>query len=320
MRTIEEIFSDSYHIGTHYNRFKIIIVGEYGPDFSVSQRENTNLFREHMHSDYIQEILNAFEAAAKELNLPLGRVDRAEFFAYYIYYWYNKHYSEIKKINAGEEINPEDYLRRLVENLNAGLVLSAGGVGEMAFRQHFEFNREGPLNLPIFCEARREDLKELFKVYIKNCRSSVDEAFKDIAKEIAKGKSPLDVFDKICNGAGGGTFNTYPGGSPSGFHPELFVICEDPMNLAEFGGIFYPHRHFHHWHKEGAFNYIDWWCDETTGRFPARRVMLLTDKWTTEAYKRYENSFRRFAKKYGVKFEFYLYTLGALPVKINLPF
>ena len=325
MRTVEEIFSNSYHVGERYDRFKILVVTEGGPDFSASRKVNTIAFREHMHGRF-QRIIDAFEEAAKELNLPLGRIDRAEFFACYNYYWYNTCRSEIP---SGEKINPEIYLSRLVEILNAGLVLSTG-VGDERFRRNSDFLDvaeifERRLELPIFI-GYNEDFKKIFKIYLKNYRSGIDEAFDRIAEQIAKGKSPLDVLDEIGNGANasgtsrGGGFNTYPHGTPSDFHPELLVVCEDPMNLAEWAHGFFSHPHFHDWYANGAFNYIEWWCRRTQDIFPKRRVKLLSDKWTTEAYKRYENLFRRFAEKHGVKFEFYLYTLGAIPTEIHLPF
>lgn len=316
-RTIEEIFRSAYHVGERYESFKILIVGEYGPDFSTSHQENSAVFREHMHSHYIQKIIDAFDEAATELDLSLEEIDREEFFATYNYYWDNTQHAEI---SSDEKIDPKDYLTRLVDELGAGLIISAGGVGDERFRRENVFRREifirhGAefLERPIFVEANSETLKEIFKRYLPTCYSGIDETFDCLANQIAEGKSPLDDFDDFCaNVSGGGTFNTFPLGEPSGLHPDLLVVCEDPMNLAEPFG-------FRYWQDEGAFNYIDWWCHETQHRFRARRVKLLTDKWTTEAYKRYENLFRRFAK-HGVKFEFYLYTLGARPVKINLPF
>ena len=317
-RTVEEIFRAAYHVGERYESFKILIVGEYGPDFSTSHQENSAVFREHMHSHYIQKIIDAFDEAATELDLSLEEIDRTEFFAYYNYYWHNARRSEI---SSDEKIDPKDYLTRLVDELGLGLIISAGGVGDERFRRENVFRREifirhGAefLERPIFVEANSETLKEIFKAYLRTCRTGMDETFDRLAAQIAEGKSPLDVFDEI-RGNAGGRFNTFPFGLPSGFYSELLLVCEDPMTLAE------PHRIFNNrrWHADGVFNYIDWWCQETQGRFPARRVKLLTDKWTTEAYKRYENLFRRFAK-HGVKFEFYLYTLGARPVKINLPF
>lgn len=328
-RTVEEIFRDAYHVGERYESFKILIVGEYGPDFSASHQENTGAFREHMHSRYVQEIIDAFDAAATELGLSLEEIDHAEFFAYYNYYWNNAHRSEI---SSDEKIDPKDYLTRLVDELGARLIISAGGVGDERFRREI-FIRHGAefLERPIFVNANRETLKEIFKVYLRTCRTTgMDETFDRLAAQIAEGKSPLDVLDEIYGGVvitnypdrhgrrfpRRNGFNTFPFGVPSDLYPELLVVCEDPMTLAE------PHRIFNNrrWHADGVFNYIDWWCQETQGRFPARRVKLLTDKWTTEAYKRYEILFRRLAKNERVSFEFHLYMLGARPVKINLPF
>ena len=317
-RTVEEIFRDAYHVGECYERFKILIVGEYGPDFSSSPQENSAAFREHMRRQYIKQILDKFDVAATELGLSLGEIDRAEFFVYYNYYWYN---TQRKEISSREKIDPKDYLTRLVDELDAGLIISAGGVGDERFRREIFTRHEAEfLERPVFVEVRDERLTEILKAYLLKCRTGIDETFDCLAAQIAEGKSPLDVLDEICDAGNsnnaGGRFNTFPIGTPSNLYPELLVVCEDPMNLAE------PYR-ISHWHDEdteGAFNYIDWWCRTTRGMFPARCVKLLTDKWTTEAYKRYENLFRRFAKKERVKFEFYLFTFGAPPTKINLPF
>ena len=303
-RTVEQIFKAAYYVGARYKRFKILIVTEGGPDFSASISANTIAFRGHLH-EYAQWIFDIFDAAAKEVSISLGRGERAEFFASYNYYWYNTRRSEI---HSDEKIYPEIYLSRLVEKLNAGLVISAGGVGDERFRRSVELPRRDILELPIYIATHNaEYLKEIFKVYLLNCRSGIDEAFDSIAEQIAKGKSPLDVSNEIFsnatnNSSGGSSYNTYPMGTPSRFHPDLFVICEDPMNLSE------------------PFDHIYWWCHETEGIFSRRRVLLLTDKWTTEAYKRYEILFRRLAKMHGVKFEFYLYMPGTPPTKIKLPF
>ena len=315
-RTVEQIFKSSYYVGRDYKRFKILIVTEGGPNFSASTSANTVAFREYLHK-YAQWILDAFDAAAKEVGISLGRSERAEFFTSYNYYWCNTRRSEIQ---SDEKIYPKIYLSSLVEELNAGLVISAGGVGDERFRKNEELPRRDILELPIYVATRdTEYLKEIFKIYLRNCRSGIDEAFDQLGAQIAKGKSPFDVAEEILEnangsiGSGGGSFNTYPMGNPSGFHSDLFIVCEDPMNLAELYNSW-------RWRHGGAFDYIDWWCHETEGMFPRRRVVLLTDKWTTEAYKRYENLFRRLAKKHGVKFEFYLYMLGAPPTKIKLPF
>lgn len=303
MRTVEQIFKAAYYVGARYKKFKILIVTEGGSDFSASTSANTAAFREHLH-EYAQWILDAFDAAAKEVGISPGRGERAKFFASYNYYWCNTCRAEI---HSAEKIYPEIYLSRLVEELNAGLIISAGGVGDERFRRNVELPRRNILELPIYIATHdAEYLKEIFKIYLRNCQSGIDEAFDRIAEQIAKGKSPLDVADEIFananNSSSGGSFNTYPMGTPSAFHPDLLVVCEDPMNLSE------------------AFFHINWWCCGTEGMFPRRRVVLFSDKWTTEAYKRYENLFRRLAKQRGVKFDFYLYTLGARPAKINLPF
>lgn len=304
-RTVEEIFRSAYHVGEHYGRFKILIVTEGGPDFSASQEENNAAFRKILQRSDVQRILDTFDEAVAELELPLGEIDREEFFATYNYYWDNTQRAEIP---SGKKIDRAAYLTRVVDELGAGLVV--GMVGDKRFRREYFFDDDELSERPIFAA---NNLKEIFKRYLPTCYSGIDETFDLLADKIAEGKSPLDDFDDFCaNVAGGGTFNTFPMGNPSGWHPDLLVVCEDPMNLAEPFG-------FRNWHEEGAFNYIDWWCRETQHMFRARRVKLLTDKWTTEAYKRYENLFRRLAK-IGVKFEFYLYTLGARPVKINLPF
>ena len=44
-RTIEQIFKNSYHVGAHYGRFRILLVTEGGPDFSGSTGENAAVFR-----------------------------------------------------------------------------------------------------------------------------------------------------------------------------------------------------------------------------------------------------------------------------------
>ena len=301
-RTVEKIFRNSYHVGERYGRFKILIVTEGGPDFSASQEANNAAFREILQRSDVRWILDAFDEAVAELELPLGEIDSAEFFATYNYYWCNTRRTEIP---SGEKIDPTVYLTRLADELGAGLVVGAGGVGDERFKRE-DFIPHGAefLERPIFV---RNNLKEIFKRYLPLCRTGIDETFDSLAEQIAEGKSPLDIFDEIIdagcsNGSGGGTFNTFPMGSPSGLRPDLLVVCEDPMNLSE------------------PFNHIDWWCRKTQGMFPARRVKLLTDKWTTAVYKRYKDLFRRLAERDGVKFEFYLYTLGARPVKINLPF
>ena len=130
----------------------------------------------------------------------------------------------------------------------------------------------------------------------------MDAALDDIFKRISNGKSLLDASDEIFGKSDSGGFNTYPMGKPGRLWPELFAVCEDPMKISS------------------AFDYICWWCHETDGMFPKRRVVLLTDDWTTKAYKSFEDLFRRFANQHGVKFEFYLYMLGSRPAKINLPF
>lgn len=314
-RAVEEVFRTAYHVGERYGRFRILLVGEYGSKFSASRQENVAAFRKHLHGDYVQWILDAFDAAAAELKLSTGQIDRAEFFAYYNYYWCNTRREEIP---SGAEIDPKTYLTRLADELGAGLILSAGGVGDERFRREYVFGDDELAERPIFVDAisNRQKLADIFKAYLLTCRSDIDEIFDRLAEQIADGKSPLDVFDNICNNAGV-KFNTYPMGKPSGLRPDLLVVCEDPMNLAEPFGFFHPR--FRDWHAEGAFNYIDWWCHETQGRFPTRRVKMLTDKWLTEAYNRYEKLFRRFAKA-GVDFDFRLYTPGAKPAKINLPF
>ena len=313
-RMVEQIFKASYYVGRDYKRFKILIVTEGGPDFSASTSEDTAAFRAHLH-ERAQWILDAFDAAAKEVGISLGRGERAELFASYNYYWFNTRRAEIY---SDEKIYPEIYLTRLVEKLNAGLVISAGGVGDERFRRDSEYLLRENFELPIFVAPRnREQLKEIFKIYLRNCRASIDAAIERIAEKISKGKSPLDILDELLganNSSGaGGSFNTYPTGNPSGFYPDLLIVCEDPMNLSE------P-PHSWHWRHGGAFDYIDWWCHETEGIFLRRRIVLFTDKWTTEAYKRYENLFRRLSKQHGVKFEFYLYMFGAPPTKIKLPF
>ena len=305
-RTVEEIFRSAYHVGERYERFKILIVTEGGPDFSASQEANNAAFRKILQRSDVHRILDTFDEAVAELELPLGESDREEFFATYNYYWDNNQHAEIL---SGKNIDRAAYLTRVVDELGAGLIVGIT-VGDERFRREYFFDDDELSERPIFTA---NNLKEIFKRYLPTCYSGIDETFDCLANQIAEGKSPLDDFDDFCaNVSGGGTFNTFPLGEPSGLHPDLLVVCEDPMNLAEPFG-------FRYWHGEGAFNYIDRWCHETQHRFRARRVKLLTDKWTTEAYKRYENLFRRFAK-HGVKFEFYLYTLGARPVKINLPF
>ena len=80
-RTIEETFRNSWHIGERYGRFKILIATEGGPDFSASQEANHAAFREHMQRNDIRRIIDIFDEAAKELELPLGEIGRADFYA-----------------------------------------------------------------------------------------------------------------------------------------------------------------------------------------------------------------------------------------------
>ena len=328
-RTIEQIFKNSYHVGAHYGRFRILLVTEGGPDFSGSTGENAAVFREYLHGRYFQWILDAFDAAAKEIGLSLGKTDRAEFFTSYNYYWCNTRRSEIP---SGERIAPEIYLTRLVKDLNAGLVISAGGVGDERFKRNFAPEMLNRLERPIFLgvpwgEDIDNVLKEIFKIYLRDVpHSTLEEITSILNEEIPEGKSPLDVFNDICgNGGGRGQFNTFPMGEPSvGFFPELLVICEDPMPLAvdehfEHFDYFY-HRFRHRFYELGAFNYIFWWCQQTEDEFSSRKVFLYTDKWTTAAYNRYKKAFQRLAKNQGVEFDFRLWTGNVAPTKIKLPF
>ena len=314
----EKFFANSCHVGNRFGRFRILVVFEDCPDFAASPEQNADTFRKRMHRE--SDILETFAVAAEELGISFEESDLAEFFAAYSYYWQNAH-----SLPRVTERSHADYLTRLVKELGAGLVLSCGGIGDERFRrEHVELDAEDFLRGAIFVEVprNRERLKKIFKAYLRRRRSGIDETVDRISEAIAAGKSPLDIFNELPganNSSGSGdSFNTFPMGRPSRLHPELLVVCEDPMNLTESYQLM-RHYRYREWQKEGAFNYIEWWCHETDGKFNQRRVVLLTDKWDTAAYKRYENFFRRFTKR-GVTFEFKLFIPGAKPAEINLPF
>ena len=100
-RTIEEIFRNAWHVGERYGRFRILIATEGGPDFSASQEANHTAFREHMQRNDIRRIIDIFDEAAKELELPLGEIDREEFFTVPLPTWTRKfHWSRRKLSDA----------------------------------------------------------------------------------------------------------------------------------------------------------------------------------------------------------------------------
>ena len=100
-RTVEKIFCEAYHVVESYECFKILIVGEYGSDFSASQEANHAAFREHMQRNDIRRIIDIFDEAAKELELPLGEIDREEFFTVPLPTWTRKfHWSRRKLSDA----------------------------------------------------------------------------------------------------------------------------------------------------------------------------------------------------------------------------
>ena len=113
-RTIEQKFRTSYHVGTHYEQFKILIVTKGGCDFSLTNRENGKLFRDFLNRNY-GRILNAFDEAANEVGISLSRIARAEFFTTYNYYWYK----------SDEKMYRNFYLNHLIGELDANLVLLA---------------------------------------------------------------------------------------------------------------------------------------------------------------------------------------------------
>lgn len=270
---IEQCFKNSFYVGKYYVRFKILIVLE------------ANAFREPPRSrkDFTN-ILDAFNAAIEELEINLGEDDRAEFFAYYAYYWWNR--SDI----GYRTIDSEEALTDVINRLGANLIVSAGGVGDNRFRDKERVNRFD-FNRPIFIEARSEGLKEIFKAYLKNCHSEFNATIEEIADQISEGLSPLEAFDDVC-GAGTGTFNTYPIGTPTNIlYPYLLAICEEPHTL------------------EKILAHIYKWLNDTERLFRRRQVVLFTDKWLPETFSRYQKAFKRWTRR-GVTFDIRLSTDG----------
>ena len=269
-RIAEQLFKKSVYVGKHYARFKILVV-----------LEQVEPFQEPPVSR-ITKILDAFNAAAEELEMNFGESNRAEFFAYYAYYWWNRRAIDQRTIDR------EEALSSVISRLGANLIISECGFGDNRFLdkervKHFDF--------PIFIEAWSEDLKEFFKAYLRNFHSEFDATIEEIADQISEGLSPLEAFDNVC-GTGAGTFNTYPMGTPSdNLYPYLLAICEEPHTL------------------EKILAHIYKWLNDTEWRFRQRQVVLFTDKWLPETFSRYQKDFRR-RMRHGVTFDIRLSTDG----------
>ena len=269
-RLVEQLFKNSFYVGKHYARFKILVV-----------LEQVEPFQEPPVSR-ITKILDAFNTAIEELEMNLGESDRAEFFAYYAYYWWNRRAIDQRTIDR------EEALTNVINRLGANLIVSECGVGDSRFRDKERVNH---FDFPFFIEARSEDLKEIFKAYLKNCHSEFDATIEEIADQISEGLSPLEAFDDVC-GTGAGTFNTYPMGTPTNnLYPYLLAVCEDPHTL------------------EKILAHIYKWLNDTERLFRRRQVVLFTDKWLPETFSRYQKAFKRWTRR-GVTFDIRLSTDG----------
>ncbi len=269
-RLVEQLFKNSFYVGKYYPRFKILVV-----------LEQIEPFQEPPVSR-ITKILDAFNTAIEELEMNLGESDRAEFFAYYAYYWWNRRAIDQRTIDR------EEALSSVINRLGANLIISECGGGDNRFRDKEHVNH---FDFPIFIEARSEDLKEIFKAYLKNCHSEFDATIEEIANQISEGLSPLEAFDDVC-GTGAGTFNTYPMGTPTNnLYPYLLAVCEDPHTL------------------EKILAHIYKWLNDTERLFRRRQVVLFTDKWLPETFSRYQKAFKRWTRR-GVTFDIRLSTDG----------
>ena len=184
-KTVEQTFKN-FHVGKHYEQFKILLVGNVG----MSSEKFTSFIRKNFSS-----ILKAFDLAAKAHGINLGDSDRADYFAYF-----------------GGDCKKD--LPRVIHELDAKIVLTSEkipGVEE-------NFAAIGDETIPaknartIFIDTSRH--LDIFKnlVFARVGGPSIQLPPKTLRDAAINGSSMLDALDKFLDETkdGNRNFNFYP--------------------------------------------------------------------------------------------------------------